>query len=195
MNRRFATTPEAARALGIPVTTLQGWAKEGVVKPAWRTPGGHYRWDVDALERELYGRPEGHTTDPGTPIRQPSVAAIITSRKGVLITRRLDGQPLWGFPSGEIWHGESPEDASIRETKEETGLEVKVSHVIGERDHPRTGRHMIYVAARPAQGTAVHVGDEDELAEVVWVDLATAVERMPDMFGPAREHLERTLKP
>ena len=134
-------------------------------------------------------------TDVSTPIHPPIVAAIVTSNRGVLVERRHDGRPLWTFPAGEAEPGESPADTAIRETKEETGLEIKVSHVIGERDHPKTGRHMIYTAARPYQGTSVHVGDEDELAEVRWVSLAELDELMGAgaVFAPVHEHLAATI--
>ncbi|MBO0813530.1 MAG: NUDIX hydrolase [Actinobacteria bacterium] len=133
--------------------------------------------------------------DPDTPIHPPIVLAVVTSAEGTLITRRHDGVPLWGFPGGESEPGESPAASAIRETKEETGLEIKASHVIGERDHPKTGRHMIYVAARPFQGTDVFIGDPAELAAVEWAGYDTAIERLTGLFSPVREHLARTLKP
>lgn len=131
--------------------------------------------------------------DPHAPLRPAIVAAIITSKEGVLVERRHDGRPLWTFPAGEAEPGESPADTAIRETKEETGLLIKVSHTIGERTHPKTQRHMIYLACRPYQGTEVHNGDEAELAEVRWVPLAEAVDLLTGMFGPVHEHLERVL--
>lgn len=137
--------------------------------------------------------PETPEIDPNAPLQPVIVAAIVTSKDGVLIERRLDGRPLWTFPAGEAEPGESPADTAIRETKEETGLLIKVSHFLGERNHPKTGRHMIYLACRPYQGTAVHNGDEAELAEVRWADLAEARELLPGMFGPVHEHLEQTL--
>lgn len=122
--------------------------------------------------------------------RQSVVAAIVTSPLGVLVGRRVDRTPPWGFISGEIEPGELPEDAAVREVKEETGLEVRAGQVIGERDHPVTGRHMIYMAAEPTRGTDVFVGDEAELAEVRWVGLAEADELMGgQMFGLVREYL------
>lgn len=122
---------------------------------------------------------------------QPIVAAIVTSRRGVLITARKDGSPPWGFVTGEVEPGERPEDACWREVKEETGLEVRPGEMIGERDHPQTGRHMIYMAARPvsSRNLKVAVGDEAELAEVRWASLAEAEELLPSMFAPVREHL------
>lgn len=131
--------------------------------------------------------------DPNAPIRPAIVAAIVTSMDGVLIERRHDGRPLYTFPAGEAEPGESPADTAIRETKEETGLQIVVSHVLGERNHPKTGRHMIYLAARPYQGTGVHNGDEAELAEVRWVPLAEAEELLAGMYEPVLEHLRATL--
>jgi 8-oxo-dGTP pyrophosphatase MutT (NUDIX family) len=64
-------------------------------------------------------------TEPAeTPGHATVAAAIITSRPGVLVGRRRDGHPPWTFPAGTIEPGESPEDAAVRETLEETGLRV-----------------------------------------------------------------------
>jgi len=126
-------------------------------------------------------------------LNQPVVAAIVTSGQGVLIGRRNDRTPPWTFIAGEVEPGERPEDAAVREVKEETGLEVRAGQIVGERDHPATGRHMIYMAAEPTRGTEVFVGDEAELAEVRWVSLAEADELLPGMFGPVREYLAATI--
>lgn len=126
---------------------------------------------------------------------EPSiVAAIVTSPEGVLVGRRRDGKPPWTFIAGAMEDGESPQDTAARECMEETGLVVDAGEVIGERDHPKTLRHMIYVACRPANGTRVVVGDPEELAEVAWRDIADLDELMPyGVFDPVAEHLQRVL--
>jgi 8-oxo-dGTP diphosphatase len=129
---------------------------------------------------------------------QPIVAAIITSAEGVLITRRHDGDPPWGFVTGKIEKdpAESPTDAAQRETKEETGLKVRAGRIIAELEHhPLTGRHMIYVAAKPVSraGTNAVVVDQDELAEVKWASLEEALERMPTMYEPVKQYLAAEL--
>jgi excisionase family DNA binding protein len=53
VNPQRLTTKQAAHELGVAVSTLQAWAAKGMVKPAWRTPGGHARWDLADLERQL----------------------------------------------------------------------------------------------------------------------------------------------
>jgi RyR domain/MerR family regulatory protein len=50
---RYITTGPAARALGISTATLTRWAAAGLVTPAERTAGGHYRWDLTALRAEV----------------------------------------------------------------------------------------------------------------------------------------------
>lgn len=188
------TTGKAAKAIGVSLATLQRWAHAGTVTPALVTPGGHFRWDVDDLRRQLRSNLPAAKPEPsGKPEPQPVVAAIVTSSKGVLVGRRNDGKPPWTFIAGEIEPGESPADAAVREVKEETGLLIRAGDVIGRRVHPKTGRTMIYMAARPTHGLNVFVGDEDELAEVRWITLAEADELLPGMFGPVHEHLVHTL--
>ena len=196
MAKPYVTSRKAAEAVGVGLSTLQAWAARGIVTPAWRTPGGQARWDVDDLRRQL-GMPDKRVMSPhpgrlGLP-RPAIVAAIVTSALGVLVGRRNDGKPPWTFIAGEVEPGESPEDAAVREVKEETGCLVRVGEIIGERDHPATGRHMIYMAAHPTHGTDVFVGDEAELAEVRWVGLAEADDLLPGMYGPVRDYLARTL--
>lgn len=50
---RLVATGEAARELGIDRTTLARWADAGLVTPASRTIGGHLRWDLDDLRRQI----------------------------------------------------------------------------------------------------------------------------------------------
>jgi 8-oxo-dGTP pyrophosphatase MutT (NUDIX family) len=197
MAEEYVTTGVAARAVGVSLTTLQRWAHAGLVQPALRTAGGHFRWDVASLHAQLRAldtENEPAATTPAFPEPQPIVAAIVASARGVLVGKRNDGKPPWTFIAGEIEPGERPGDAAVREVKEETGLLVAAGEVIGERMHPKTQRRMIYMAATPTHGTDIFVGDEDELAEVRWVSLTEADELMSGMiFEPVRAHLGRVL--
>lgn len=147
---------------------------------------------VEDLERRLHDERarNGHDQEE---LVEPVVAAIVTSDLGVLVGRRNDGKPPWTFIAGEQEPGERAEDTAIREVKEETGLRVQTGDIIGQRVHPKTGRTMIYMAARPTHGTDVIVGDEVELAEVRWIGLDEADELLPGMFEPVHEHLAREI--
>ncbi|WP_104480748.1 MerR family DNA-binding transcriptional regulator [Actinokineospora auranticolor] len=50
---RLVSTGDAARELGISRETLRAWWRAGLVTPASETVGGHARWDVDQLQRDL----------------------------------------------------------------------------------------------------------------------------------------------
>jgi 8-oxo-dGTP diphosphatase len=153
--------------------------------------------EIEALQRQLDDLKSAvAATQPLRDAKQkaqPVVAAIVTSSLGVLVGRRNDRTPPWTFIAGEQEPGESPADTIVREVKEETGLEIEAGEIIGDRDHPATGRHMIYMTGRPVRGTSVIIGDEAELDDVRWADLDEALGVMPDMFEPVRAYLAREL--
>lgn len=51
--RRLVSTEQAADAIGVDRTTLFRWVGKGKVLPAYTTPGGHMRWDIDDLKRQI----------------------------------------------------------------------------------------------------------------------------------------------
>lgn len=146
----------------------------------------------------LQSRPDQpEPEEPSTmPEPVPVVIAIVSSHRGVLVTKRRDGKPPVGFVSGEIEPGESPADAAIREVKEETGLVIKAGRIIGRRVHPDTNRSLTYMAAWPATSdTDVAVVDEEELADVGWMSFTEVTDLMgKNLFEPVRKHLSRTLE-
>lgn len=123
-------------------------------------------------------------------------AAIVIHENRVLMVRRRvsEGQLSWQFPAGEVEPGEAREDAAVRETKEETGLDVAAVKFLGERVHPKTGRLMSYTACAVVGGTA-YVADTDELAELAWVALADIPNYVPyGLFEPVQQHLGAALR-
>jgi 8-oxo-dGTP diphosphatase len=133
-----------------------------------------------------------------SPDDRPSiVAAIIVQDGKVLMVRRRvsEGTLSWQFPAGESESGETAEMTAIRETREETALDVKADKVLGERIHPATGRHMMYVACH-VTGGAERVADEDEIAEVAWCGLNQLQTNVPTgLFKPVEDYLTANLSP
>lgn len=128
-------------------------------------------------------------------VQPPVSTAIIVQDGRVLMARRREreGRLLWAFPGGGIEVGESPEEAAVREVSEEVGLEVEAVQVLGDRVHPQSGVHMTYVACTVVSGEA-SVVDEDELAEVLWLEHGQIPEYVPwGLFDKVQAYLDEHL--
>ncbi|MFF3356765.1 NUDIX hydrolase [Streptomyces sp. NPDC002917] len=131
-----------------------------------------------------------------TAVQRPGIAAaVVVHDNRVLMVRRKvkEGQLSWQFPAGEIEAGETPEQAAVRETREEVGLTVNVLKSLGERVHPKTGRRISYAACTVMSGTAL-VADTDELAELAWVAIGDVPAFVPyGLFEPVQMYLDGAL--
>ena len=79
------------------------------------------------MSKLIYGDRVGKTA-----VLAPGASAIIfdEARKKVLLTRRTDNG-RWCLPGGGMDPGESAAETCVRETLEETGLEVRVTRLVG----------------------------------------------------------------
>jgi len=128
-----------------------------------------------------------------------SVAACyIVKNRRLLMVRRIkqEGGLQWAAVSGQVEAGETPEEAAIREVREEVGLSVAVERRLGDRIDPATGRHLIYFACRILAGAPALVADQ-EISAIEWCDLATVKERWANrkggIFPPGLAYLEQTM--
>jgi 2,3-bisphosphoglycerate-dependent phosphoglycerate mutase len=66
--------------------------------------------------------------------------AIIVKNGYVLMLQEhvQRGDLVWNFPGGQIESGETPEQACVREVKEETGYDVRISHLLHVSGHKYT---------------------------------------------------------
>lgn len=55
---RLVSTGEAAKELSIDRGTLTRWWQRGLVEPEYVTAGGHARWSLESLKRQLRERRE-----------------------------------------------------------------------------------------------------------------------------------------
>lgn len=78
--------------------------------------------------------------------------AVIQDDK-ILLTQREDFE-TWILPSGGVEDGESVAQAALRETKEETGLDVELTRLVGIyfRKSGVFDNHIILFAAKPIGG-------------------------------------------
>jgi ADP-ribose pyrophosphatase YjhB (NUDIX family) len=82
-----------------------------------------------------------------------TVCVVVMDEDRVLLTKRSDFH-VWCLPSGGVEDGETVVEAAIRETKEETGLDVKLTRMVGIYSRPADvpSLHAIVFAALPVRG-------------------------------------------
>jgi ADP-ribose pyrophosphatase YjhB (NUDIX family) len=66
----------------------------------------------------------------------PSVTAIVPNEQGELLLVHKTDNDLWALPGGGMDVGEYMADAVVREVKEETGIDVEVTGVVGIYTNP-----------------------------------------------------------
>ena len=104
-----------------------------------------------------------------------SVTAVVIKDNKVLLARHTygGGKGMLIIPGGYVEKGETPQDAVIREFKEETNITIQPKSIIGIRFN----MHDWYVAfsADYVSGTECSDGDENDL--VLWLDIDEALNR------------------
>lgn len=81
-------------------------------------------------------------------------SVVVFDENRVLLTLRTD-VPVWIVPGGGVEPRESVEQAAVRETHEETGLQVEVVRVVGVYSRPfwrSGGDHEVVVEACVVSG-------------------------------------------
>ena len=95
----------------------------------------------------------------GNPV--PVVAAVVEYNGGIVLVRPRAKPAVWALPAGYVEDGENAERAAVREVKEETNLDVRISRVIGTYPISRFNKTLIYIAlATKAVGGELRAGDD-----------------------------------
>lgn len=98
-------------------------------------------------------------------------AAVVIENGRVLLTQRAEGQHLaglWEFPGGKLEDGESPEEALVRECREECAIEIKVGPILDVTfyRYPEKDVLLLFYRCSPVSGNVRHV----QVADHAWVD-------------------------
>jgi len=89
---------------------------------------------------------------------------IYTAGRGIVLVERAKPPHGWALPGGFIEYGESAESAAVREAREETGLDVQLTGLLGVYSKPgRDPRHhtltVVYTAVT-MNPDALEAGDD-----------------------------------
>ncbi|HEX2066469.1 MAG TPA: NUDIX domain-containing protein [Candidatus Thermoplasmatota archaeon] len=121
-------------------------------------------------------------------------AGAVALRRGpggpeVLLVRPLSGAQEWLLPKGHIDPGESPEQAAVRELREEAGVEARLLGPAGDLAFRQKGDLAV---CRFFAALAVREGGAGEAREARWFPAAQAVQILtfPEQAAAVRKALE-----
>jgi 8-oxo-dGTP diphosphatase len=88
-----------------------------------------------------------------------AAVVVFEGDRVALIERVRDGRRYYLFPGGQVEPGESPEDAGVREAREELGLDVEIARLVARATF--RGNEQRYYLARQTGGVfGAGVGEE-----------------------------------
>ncbi len=135
-------------------------------------------------------KPDAHTRV------KAGVGVVVVNSEGCILLERRSDNGLWGLPGGAIEAGESVRQAALREIREETGLEIRITGLVGVYSEPAER-----IVTYPDNGDVAHLVDVALAAEVVSGKLTLSAESLelrffhPDslpweIVPPARQPLQ-----
>ncbi len=125
-------------------------------------------------------------------IKEKSCGTIIIDNNKVLIIRQKQG--FYGFPKGHMEQNETEIETAIRETKEETNLDVLIdekrryslNYVIDNKND----KEVVYFLAKPINKNIIK--QESEIKEILWIDIDKVVDILT--FDNLKELWKKVLK-
>ena len=102
---------------------------------------------------------------------EKSCGAIIFNEGKVLVVKQTSG--FYGFPKGHVEIGETEKETAIRETKEETGLDIKIisdkrytqSYIVKQNVH----KDVVFFIAKLENNNEKR--QVEEIEEILWIDI------------------------
>ncbi|WP_406093937.1 NUDIX hydrolase [Kitasatospora purpeofusca] len=116
--------------------------------------------------------------DPNAPKANslvPAASVVVVDDAGRVLLQRRTDNGMWALPGGKMDLGESLAGCGIRETREETGLDIEITGIVGTYTNPGhvfaysdgevRQEFSICLLGRPTGG---ELAVSDESTEVAW---------------------------
>lgn len=107
----------------------------------------------------------------------PACGVLAVNERGEILLQRRSDTGQWALPMGKMEIGETPSACAVRETREETGVDVEVigivgiysdpTHVVAYTDGEVRQEYEVTLLARPVGGAPAA---NDEATDVRWFD-------------------------
>ena len=109
-------------------------------------------------------------------IKEKACGTIIINDKKVLIIKQKQG--FYGFPKGHMEEKETEIETAIRETKEETNLDVLIDETkrysLNYVVNNKIDKEVIYYLAKPINNNIIK--QKTEIKEILWVDVDKVID-------------------
>ena len=106
--------------------------------------------------------------------KEKSCGTIIIENNKVLLIQQTDN--AWGFPKGHVENNEKEQETAIRETKEETNLDVEIisnkKYIINYKINNEIDKEVIFFLAKKTSDKIKK--QDEEIKNIKWVDLTKA---------------------
>ncbi|MBO0844378.1 MAG: NUDIX domain-containing protein [Nocardioides sp.] len=85
------------------------------------------------------GRRDYYNDPAAPPVNSlvPAASAIVVDDNGRIVLHRRQDNNMWALPGGKMEYGETLAGCAVREVKEETGLDVEVTGIVGIYSDPK----------------------------------------------------------
>jgi len=127
-----------------------------------------------------------------------SVRVVVFDHENLIAVLHLGKINAFTLPGGSIEEGETPDQAAIREMREETGCEIEVMHELGiieenSKTYDWNGRNMCFIAnVKGDKGiqelTQIEI---DEQTQVQWLDIHDALDLIINQKANVRDEHEK----
>jgi len=118
-------------------------------------------------------------------MRTRAGVVLIEDNKVALIERHRTGLHYFIFPGGGVDEGESPEQAAIRETMEELGLQVAIKHKVAEVHLGRKSQQVYFLVEQTGgefgsgKGEEFTASDPDNPGEGIYFPIWMPINELP----------------
>lgn len=106
--------------------------------------------------------------------KEKSCGTIIIENNKVLLIQQTDN--AWGFPKGHVENNETEQETAIRETKEETNLDVEIisnkKYITNYKINNEIDKEVIFFLAKKTSDKIKK--QDEEIKNIKWVDLTKA---------------------
>jgi 8-oxo-dGTP diphosphatase len=99
--------------------------------------------------------------------------------KILMVCNRRSSGLSWSLPGGSREPGETLTETVVRETREETGLDVVVEGVVAVGERLRNSHVLIATFVAKVIGGEARLQNDEEVVKVEWATFETADRRMP----------------